>query len=222
MACCLFGAKPLSEKWWAIVNGSLVNISKLNFNQNTTVFFDENVFANIFLLKWPPFCLGLNVITYSPTICHYCRPRSTRWRHQMETFSALLAICAGNSPVPVNSPHKGQWRGALVFSLICAWINDWVNNREAGDLRRRRSHYDVIVMTYWRINGVNIRQIQEAHIIDIARGFLIDTLLCFGPDIHSDSGDNIKGIGVSVCVINGVSKQKFWSQRYMTTTGIWY
>ena len=45
------------------------------------------------------------------------------WRHQMETFSALLAICAGNSPVPVNSPHKVQWRGALMFSLICAWIN---------------------------------------------------------------------------------------------------
>ena len=39
------------------------------------------------------------------------------WRHQMETFSALLAICAGNSPVPVNSPHKGLWRGALMFSL---------------------------------------------------------------------------------------------------------
>ena len=36
---------------------------------------------------------------------------------------------------PVNSPHKGQWRGALMFSLICAWINGWVNNREAGDLR---------------------------------------------------------------------------------------
>ena len=39
----------------------------------------------------------------------------TWWRHQMETFSALLALCAGNSPVPVNSPHKGQWRGALMF-----------------------------------------------------------------------------------------------------------
>ena len=64
----------------------------------------------------------------------------------METFSALLALCAGNSPVPVNSPHKGQWRGALMFSLIYAWINDWVNNREAGDLRRQRGHYDVIVM----------------------------------------------------------------------------
>ena len=52
---------------------------------------------------------------------------------------------------PVNSPYKGQWRGALVFSLICARINDWVNNREAGDLRRHRAHYDVTVM--WHIKG---------------------------------------------------------------------
>ena len=47
---------------------------------------------------------------------------------------------------PVNSPHKGQWRGALMFSLICVRLNGWVNNREAGDLRCYRSHYDVIVM----------------------------------------------------------------------------
>ena len=44
---------------------------------------------------------------------------------------------------PVNSPHNGQWRGALMFSLICAWINGWVNNCEAGDLRRHRAHCDV-------------------------------------------------------------------------------
>ena len=68
------------------------------------------------------------------------------WRHQMETFSALLALCAGNSPVPGEFPHKGQWRGALMYSLICTWINDWVNTREAGDLRRYRGHYDVIVI----------------------------------------------------------------------------
>ena len=83
----------------------------------------------------------------------------------METFSALLAICAGNSPVPVNSPHKGQWRGALMFSLIYAWINDWVNNREAGDLRRQRGHYDVIVMCTWedivQINNNNLLELQE-------------------------------------------------------------
>ena len=33
-----------------------------------------------------------------------------------------------------------------MFPLICAWINGWVNNRVAGDLRRHRAHYDVIVM----------------------------------------------------------------------------
>ena len=47
---------------------------------------------------------------------------------------------------PVNSLHKGQWRGALIFSLICVWINGWENNREADDLRRYRAHYDFIVM----------------------------------------------------------------------------
>ena len=46
----------------------------------------------------------------------------------------------------VNSPHKGQRRGALMFSLICTWINGWVNNREAGDLRCHWAHYDVTAM----------------------------------------------------------------------------
>ena len=49
---------------------------------------------------------------------------------------------------PVNSPHKGQCRGPLMFTLICARINGWVNNREAGYLRRNRAHYDVIVMSF--------------------------------------------------------------------------
>ena len=56
--------------------------------------------------------------------------------------------CAGISRTPVNSQHKGQWRGALTFSLICVWINGWVNNREAGDLRRYRAHYYVIECMY--------------------------------------------------------------------------
>ena len=65
----------------------------------------------------------------------------------METFSALLALCVGNSPVTGEFPHKCQWCRALMFSLICAWINNWVNNHEAGNLRCHRAHYDVIVMT---------------------------------------------------------------------------
>ena len=68
----------------------------------------------------------------------------TWWRHQKETLPALLVLCVGNSPV--NSPHKGQWRGALMFSLISAWTNGWVNHRDAGDTRRHLAHYDVTVM----------------------------------------------------------------------------
>ena len=101
----------------------------------------------------------------------------TWWRHQMETLSALLALCAGNSPVPVNSPHKGQWRGALMFSLICARIHDWVNNREAGDLRRHRGHYDVIVMRLQQFRGkqrvsrVLLNKINMYHINNAQRHF---------------------------------------------------
>ena len=64
----------------------------------------------------------------------------------METLSTLLAICAGNSPVPGEFPTQKSVTWALVFSLICAQISGWVNNDDAGDMRRHRSHYDVIVM----------------------------------------------------------------------------
>ena len=72
-------------------------------------------------------------------------------------ISALLAICAGYSRV--NSPHKGPWRGSLMFSLICAWINVRVNNREAGELRRHQSHYDVpVILTMiraWVVDNIH-------------------------------------------------------------------
>ena len=66
-----------------------------------------------------------------------------KWKH----FPRYWPFVRGIHRSPVNSPHKGQWRGALMFSLICAWINGWVYNREAGDLRRHRAHYDVSVMS---------------------------------------------------------------------------
>ena len=65
-----------------------------------------------------------------------------KWKHFPRNWLFVREIHRS----PVNFPHKGQWRGALMFSLIYAWINDWVNNREAGDLRRQHGHYDVIVM----------------------------------------------------------------------------
>ena len=65
-----------------------------------------------------------------------------KWKH----FPRYWPFMRGTHRSPVNSLHKGQWREALMFYLICARINDWVHNREAGDLRRRRAHYDVRVM----------------------------------------------------------------------------
>ena len=65
-----------------------------------------------------------------------------KWKH----FPRNWPFVRGIHRSPVNSPHKGQWRRALMFSLICVWMNDWVNNREAGDLRRYCVHYDVLVM----------------------------------------------------------------------------
>ena len=74
------------------------------------------------------------------------------WRHQLETFSALLAFVRGSHRSRVNSLHKGQLREALMFLLVRAWINGWVNNREPDDLRNYRAHYDVTVMMDWVID----------------------------------------------------------------------
>ena len=66
-----------------------------------------------------------------------------KWKHFPRYWPFVRRIHRS----PVNSPHKGQWRGALMFTLICARIKGWVNNCEAGDLRRYLVHYDVIVIT---------------------------------------------------------------------------
>ena len=74
-----------------------------------------------------------------------------KWDH----FPRYWPFVRGIHRASVNSPHKGQRRAALMFSLICVWIHSWVNNGEAGDFRRHRAHYDVIVMApiprkYWQ------------------------------------------------------------------------
>ena len=66
-----------------------------------------------------------------------------KWKHIPRYWPFVRGIHRS----PVNSPHKGQWRGALKFSLICAWIIGWVYNREAGDFKRYRAHYHVTVMS---------------------------------------------------------------------------
>ena len=65
-----------------------------------------------------------------------------KWKY----FLRYWPFVGGIHRLELNSQHKGQWRGALMFSLICTWRNGLVNNGEAGDLRRHLGHYDVTRM----------------------------------------------------------------------------
>ena len=68
------------------------------------------------------------------------------WRHRMETFAVTGPLCWEFTGPPPPPPPPPPPRGTLMFSLICAWISGWANNRDAGDLRRHRAHYVVTVM----------------------------------------------------------------------------
>ena len=81
--------------------------------------------------SWSSLCQKLDSLIRPPEWPPKWPPETFQvswWRHQTETFSALLALCAGNSPVTV-------------------WTNGWVSSRDAGDLRRHRAHYDGTVMS---------------------------------------------------------------------------
>ena len=101
---------------------------------------------------------GRNISSQMPTLTPPIRFSKhddvIKWKH----FPRYWPFVRGIHRSPVNSPQKGQWRGALMLILICTRINGWVNNREAGDLRRYRAHYDVIVMTY------GLRHVWPTHI----------------------------------------------------------
>ena len=72
------------------------------------------------------------------------------WRHQIKDFPRYWPFVREIHRSPLDSPHKGQWRGALMFSLIWTnWSNSWANNRDVADLRQHRPHHDVaVVLTF--------------------------------------------------------------------------
>ena len=87
-------------------------------------------------------------------LCHNGPPLSQNgrvsagpwWHHQMEIFSVLLALCAGNSPITGGFLSQRPVTSSCDVSFDLAWRNSWVNNWDAGDLRRQHAHYDVTVM----------------------------------------------------------------------------
>ena len=91
--------------------------------------------------------IALSAVMYGSKV-HIRHNDAIKWKY----FPLYWPFVRGIHWLPVISPHKGQWRGTLMFSLICAWINRWVKTGEAGDLRRHRAHYDVIVMVSLVLN----------------------------------------------------------------------
>ena len=89
-----------------------------------------------------------------------------KWKHFPRYWPFVWEIHRS----PVNCPHKDQWRGILMFSLICAWINGCVNNREAGDLRRPCAHYDVTVIRFLAfLTGVDCNSNRCCYLSDTPR-----------------------------------------------------
>ena len=99
--------------------------------------------------------------TYPADFSLFLHDDVNKWKH----FPRYWPFVRGIHQSPVNSRHKGQWRGALMFSLICACVDGRVNNREAGDLKRHRDHYDVTVMRT-KMPAANRRHFQQ-HVIEM-------------------------------------------------------
>ena len=102
--------------------------------------------------------------------CFYTYPRYTIFKQYSiphEIYTTFIALClvwsywklfclfvitSSNGNIfrvtePMWIPHTKASDAELRFSLICPRKNGWVNNAEAGYLRRHRAHYDVIVMS---------------------------------------------------------------------------
>ena len=96
---------------------------------------------------------GANRRHFEDICCEWCKSLMTSSNGNILLVNARYwPFVWGIHRSPVNSPHKGQWRGALMFSLICNWTNRWANNGDASDLKHHRTHYDVILMRHQFIN----------------------------------------------------------------------
>ena len=112
------------------------------FNENFRKLVWLNLFVRCIFSYWIAFYENLDI---GVSVVH-----GSIWHDDVikcKHFPRYWPFVRGIHRPPVNFQRNGQWRGALMFSLICVSINGWENNREAGDLRRYRAHYGVTVMS---------------------------------------------------------------------------
>ena len=129
MIClCVFNDPPLQN--------NVLSISRGNYSQNDThntysspvctkcressVLWDQRLNK---ILAFSLFCIVLYLTTAYRESRALCHDDVIKWKH----FPRYWPFVRGIHRSPVNSPHKSQWRGALIFTLICARINGWVN-----------------------------------------------------------------------------------------------
>ena len=127
-------SRPRME-FWQLFASYIKNVPSRIF------FYSEGQYKISLKIKQPLYCLVYHkteFFSFSGCICIH--DYVIKWKH----FPRYLPFVRGIHRSPMNSPHKGQWRGALAFSLICARKNVWVNNREAVDLRRHGLHFDAL------------------------------------------------------------------------------
>ena len=126
-------SKPMRQDVAYATSSRILHLWRLLWLAETVLTWPESIGSQ--WMQWQQHFL--KVIHYD--VIHY---DVIKWKHFLRNWSFVR----GTHSSPMNSPHKGQWRGALMFSLICSWKRGWVNNGEAGDLRCHRTHYDVTVM----------------------------------------------------------------------------
>ena len=143
MSWCLIGDKPLSRPeviWFTDIMQLFVNeLGRYWFRLRFVVCLPQGYDPNQY--KLIVICILRSKLQWS---------FKSKYTMMTSSFSALLDIRAGNSPAPGEFPAQRPVTRSFDVFFICARINGWVNNREAADWRRLRTHYDVVVM--WNLS----------------------------------------------------------------------
>ena len=141
---------PASIVIWAKQNNSLHNCAHILWKIQWVYFAIGDVFfLDYELTDFRPEAMDLCAI-FGNRILWDCigmydpHDDVSKWKH----FPRYWPFVRGIRRSSLNSPHKGQWHGALMLSLNCTWTNGWADNRDAGDLIRYRAHYEVTLKIY--------------------------------------------------------------------------
>ena len=94
-----------------------------------------------------PFYSLSDCLPFTPTRCFQCFHDDFIKENIFRVTSLLCGVFTGGRWIPWQS----LWRGALMFSLICVWTNNWANNEDAVDLSRHRA---IMTSLWWPISPI--------------------------------------------------------------------